>query len=502
MAITTWKQLVYDYIAAYKYVIKDDTPIAAGTVADAIKNLKLISFNSSTDIIGSAYLRSDITYTPIDIYETKNGEISPDFPYIIPAGTLITENYTINGNSGESIDDLKVQHKDVVPGINPVTVLPDDGYHYLTSVKVTAIPEGTLAIKSETNDNKTIITAYPSTVGYVDSTDAVTLEIAAEAPTMADVEFITNETNLQHTIGLQINKEGQINNSNKPEDLIFNLKKTSETLSPSKTDITKKGFGYYNHRVSADTDELTITPTTETQVFEATDAFYTKVTVNPVNADEDLTALLNAQDQKIQQIESQLADTIISNKQLQEKTVTPDTETIEVIPDNGYYLSKVIVEGIDPADSIWEDFSITYNFPDGGIFNNRSTDGVLNTGTLFTLDKDRWVTNITCTGYYSSDSGTKCNFDPMTIYEYVSYTGERSTTIGTNLLLILNKKVQSSKLGNLSINSVYNKSVHENFLEWVIDGNNVSLTRNGALRSYDETSWSIKSITIKGIVAK
>ena len=217
---------------------------------------------------------------------------------------------------------------------------------------------------------------------------------------------------------------------------------------------------------------------------------------------EDLTELLDAQDQKIQQIESQLADTIISNKQLQEKTVTPDTETIEVIPDNGYYLSKVIVEGIDPADSIWEDFSITYNFPDGGTFNNRSTNGILNTGTLFTLDKDRWVTNMTCTGYYSSDIGTMCNFDPMTIYKYVSYSGEQSTTIGTNLLLILNKQVQSSKLGNLAIDSAYNKSAHENFLKWVIDGNNVSLTRNGALTSYDETSWSIKSVTIKGIVAK
>ena len=84
-------------------------------------------------------------------------------------------------------------------------------------------------------------------------------------------------------------------------------------------------------------------------------------TANNFPLQEDLVNLLTEQDEKIQRIEEQIANTIISNKQLQEKTVTPDTEPIEVVPDNGYYLSKVTVEGIDPADSIWESFSITYD---------------------------------------------------------------------------------------------------------------------------------------------
>ena len=40
-----------------------------------------------------------------------------------------------------------------------------------------------------------------------------------------------------------------------------------------------------------------------------------------------------------------------SHGNLQEKTVTPGQEVIEVLPDDGYYLNKVIVEGIEQKKS-------------------------------------------------------------------------------------------------------------------------------------------------------
>lgn len=145
--------------------------------------------------------------------------------------------------------------------------------------------------------------------------------------------------------------------------------------------------------------------------------------------------------------------------------------------------------------STWKTFSITYNFPDGGYWQGSPATKV-NTGTLFTTEKDLYINSITCVGYNNNEMGT---YYPLTYYWYSAYAGDYEYDAPIIPMLILNGVVQMSWLGNLTRDSAYNKSAKPQ-LEWVVDGNSVSMNRIDSISTYGTTNWGLAAVTLKGFI--
>ena len=183
--------MVYDYVGAYKELIKDDTPIAVGDLANAIKKLKLVTFSSKPNIFGSAYYVSDPSITH-DIYQIINaGEFTPtSFPYTISAGTYVEGDYIIHGSSTEGETEvINKQEKTITAGTSSIEVLPDTDY-LLSKVTVNPTPTEILNVTPSTEEQIFTPTKgkHFSQVIIAAAPENISAEVAAQPAMVAQIK--------------------------------------------------------------------------------------------------------------------------------------------------------------------------------------------------------------------------------------------------------------------------------------------------------------------------
>ena len=101
-----------------------------GTMPDNDSIKKVISSKEQKIIIDQGYHDGS---GEVSLDETEKSKLIPEN---IRQGVTI---FAVEGNMSGS-EDVVAQSKSVTPSVNPQTVLPDEGYNYLTQVTINAIP--------------------------------------------------------------------------------------------------------------------------------------------------------------------------------------------------------------------------------------------------------------------------------------------------------------------------------------------------------------------------
>lgn len=127
-----------------------DTQDATAAVAEILegktayaRGVKLVGTMPNRGGVSGAISEKSGTYTIVQGYHDGSGSVEIDAAEqakLIPGN--IREGVTILGVEGEMSDTegAKPQAKNVIPSTSVQTVLPDEGYNYLSQVTVAAIP--------------------------------------------------------------------------------------------------------------------------------------------------------------------------------------------------------------------------------------------------------------------------------------------------------------------------------------------------------------------------